>query len=359
MAILLTKLEKSGYTGAIFNIVLACYIYFAHAWVFEHTKQAIFYAQSNWLLGLIVLLVQVMDFFFLPLKLGHIKSRLKHGKPAWKKYYKTSAVVVFGHILISFLMMVVMFKAFGFHGDTAVAAAGSISTIKELILWSMVGYRLDDATSLNLRQDFIADVGLLSYSAMAYTLAWEPLAANSSLMPDWGNWGLFAVSLLLISMFTAVFLLTLRIPYLVEEWSGRVATNTKVIFFLSFLLLLSGALRPYFEGEVDVASAMEEPQGVTKLYLERKGLTEIPPEIWDMHALRILDLGQNRISTIPRDIASLVNLEVLRIDHNPVDFLPREVSNLPKLRELDIRSTGLWSKTIEDTEGLKHMKVKR
>jgi hypothetical protein len=305
-----------------------------------------------------LLLVQLADFVFLPMKLGHIKCLLNRAKPAWKKYPYTSAMVVFGHVTISLLLMVVMFKAFGFHGDMAVAMAGGLSTLKELILWFRVGYRLEAEVNLSWYKNLFADAGLLTYSILAFTLAWEPLAANSSIMPDWGNWIVFGMTLMIVTAVTSVFLLTLRIPYLVEEWSGHVDGKSKVIFFASFLLLLSGAIAPYFDGEVDFDTAIANQGQVRKLYLERKGLTEIPSEVWEMRSLQILDLGQNRISVIPRKIANLVNLEVLRIDHNPIDFLPREVSDLPRLRELDIRSTGLWSKTIEDYEGLQRLEVR-
>jgi hypothetical protein len=338
---MLKGLEKQAYSGVAFNIVLALYVVFAHDWVFERTYQTMFHEDGNWLLGGIVLLVQLLDFLFLPGRLAQARRNIGQARPAWHRYQAASIMVVLGHFLISFLLMVVGFRAFGFHQDLAVALAGSLSVLKELVLWLRVGYHLDRIERLAGKRLLVADTALLVYSALAYTLTWEPFAANGSIMSDWGNWVMFAMSLGVVILVTALFLLPLRIPWLVEEWSGRKAPGRKAVLLLSFAWLVGVAVKPYFNGESDLTSAMARKETVEQLFLERKNLSRLPEALWEMRSLRVLDLGQNKIASISPNIGRLVNLEVLRLDHNPLESLPGEIGQLPRLRRLDLRGTGL------------------
>ncbi|WP_052470118.1 leucine-rich repeat domain-containing protein [Thiolapillus brandeum] len=354
---MLKGLEKQAYAGAAFNMVLALYVLVAHDWVFKHTYQAMFYASSYWPLGVLVLLVQLLDFLFLPGRLAQARRNIGTARPAWDKHRYATIMVVLGHFLISFLLMVVGFRAFGFHQDLAVALAGSLTVLKEMVLWLRVGYRMDQLKPLAGKTLLMADAGLLVYSALAYTLTWEPFAASGSIMPDWGHWTLFAMSLGIVVLVTTLFLLPLRIPWLVEEWSGRKAPGARVVLLLSFVWLIGVAVTPYFKGEVTMAAAMERKETVEQLFLEKQSLSRLPEALWEMQALRVLDLGQNQIDSISPQISRLVNLEILRLDHNPLKSLPKEIGQLPRLRQLDLRGTGVHPGTMRGMN-LENVEVK-
>jgi len=334
-------LEKHLYSGVIFNSLLVLYMLFAHQWFFTQSYESIFNQGQNWVFGLVILIVQVLEFFFLVKKLSHVTVQLGDKKPAFKKHPGFLITIIFAHFMISFLMMEVMFSAFGLNGELSIAIAGSISTIKELILWFRVGIQLDNPRPLTKKQNFIADASLLGYSGMAYTLSWEPFASNTSLLSDWGNPVIFYPNALIMLVITGLLLLPLRLPYLLQEWSGKKSTFDKAILLSSFALLLAGAFLPTLDGELSLEKAIADKTHIRQLFLSNQGLTEVPPEIWEMHELIKLDLGHNQIKSIPAAIRQLQKLEILQLQNNPLESIADELTELPNLRELDLRNTRL------------------
>jgi internalin A len=72
----------------------------------------------------------------------------------------------------------------------------------------------------------------------------------------------------------------------------------------------------------------------TELDLGNKGLTEIPPEIFQLSNLQTLDLGENKITKIPDEIAALSNLQQLNLAHNQITKIPDVIASLCNLQEL-------------------------
>ncbi|XCN72476.1 MAG: COR domain-containing protein [Candidatus Electrothrix aestuarii] len=95
------------------------------------------------------------------------------------------------------------------------------------------------------------------------------------------------------------------------------------------------------------------------LNLSSRGLTELPPELFQLTNLIRLDLTNNELTSLPSEIAQLTNLEELKLrsnhlttlppeiccltnlkrlelDQNELDEIPPEISLLPKLRWLDL-----------------------
>ncbi len=66
------------------------------------------------------------------------------------------------------------------------------------------------------------------------------------------------------------------------------------------------------------------------------GLTDLPPSIGDLTALRRLDLSNNRFSSIPSVLQRLRNLEVLDLSGNPLASLPNWLFELTSLQSLEL-----------------------
>ena len=69
----------------------------------------------------------------------------------------------------------------------------------------------------------------------------------------------------------------------------------------------------------------------TELILKNKKLKHIPPEIFELTQLTVLDLFDNDIAEIPPAIANLSNLKKLYLSKNPITHLPNEISRLKDL----------------------------
>lgn len=82
--------------------------------------------------------------------------------------------------------------------------------------------------------------------------------------------------------------------------------------------------------------ALAQPDSVVRLRLRRKGLTEIPPEVFRFPNLRELDLGGNRIDSLPKDLSALAGLKILRLERNRIEVIGKEIGSLTNLIYLDL-----------------------
>lgn len=85
-----------------------------------------------------------------------------------------------------------------------------------------------------------------------------------------------------------------------------------------------------------IKQAMASPDSVIRLKLRRKGLTEIPPEVFNFPNLQELDLGSNKIQNLPANIGELKNLKILRLNRNKINAVGKEIGNLSNLIYLDL-----------------------
>lgn len=81
------------------------------------------------------------------------------------------------------------------------------------------------------------------------------------------------------------------------------------------------------------------------------------PENARLPFLRILDIGNNRLTRMPRAVLSAERLEELYADNNPLTELPQNISNLSGLRVLSISGCSLGSlpASIGELAGLKRL----
>ncbi|GFO09460.1 malignant fibrous histiocytoma-amplified sequence 1-like protein [Plakobranchus ocellatus] len=73
-----------------------------------------------------------------------------------------------------------------------------------------------------------------------------------------------------------------------------------------------------------------------EFYLCKNFLQTIPPSIYSLKYLRVLDMSRNLLSTLPEDIGRLKGLKVLRLSGNSFERVPPTIGHLAHLTELDM-----------------------
>ena len=109
------------------------------------------------------------------------------------------------------------------------------------------------------------------------------------------------------------------------------------------------AMCPELQGRWPEAARPEHWEGVTmengrvvELSLEDFGLTgAVPAEIGRLSALRVLNLGVNKLTSLPAEIGQLTSLTKLDLDSNRLTSLPAEIGQLILLTYLNLGGNQL------------------
>jgi small GTP-binding protein len=83
--------------------------------------------------------------------------------------------------------------------------------------------------------------------------------------------------------------------------------------------------------------------GATELDLNDKGLTSLPPELFQLANLTELYLCDNQLTVLPPEICQLTNLTWLDLSFNYLATLPSEIAQLSSLTELNLDGNQLTS----------------
>jgi len=83
--------------------------------------------------------------------------------------------------------------------------------------------------------------------------------------------------------------------------------------------------------------------GATKLYLGGMRITTLPPEIFQLLNLTVLDLRHNQFSSLPPEICKLTNLTELNLWNNRLSDQYSAICQLPNLTVLDLRNNQFSS----------------
>lgn len=93
--------------------------------------------------------------------------------------------------------------------------------------------------------------------------------------------------------------------------------------------------------------AIKNSNTVTKLVLQRKKLTHIPYEVFNMPNLEELVLDGNNITEIPKEIGQLKKLKSLSVKYNQIETLPSEIGLLENLEKIELEYNNLQTIPIE------------
>lgn len=111
----------------------------------------------------------------------------------------------------------------------------------------------------------------------------------------------------------------------------------------------------------NLRSALQKPEFITSLRLNRMNLEVFPMEVFRLPNLQELDLSFNRLRSLPPEIGRLKKLERLLLAHNELDSLPFELGRLRFLKELRIEDNqiGDWPEVLNDLPQLERLDLSR
>jgi len=76
-----------------------------------------------------------------------------------------------------------------------------------------------------------------------------------------------------------------------------------------------------------------------ELHLKNMRLKEIPPSVWSLVNLTVLDVSNNKLNNLSDHLGELIYLERLIINRNNISALPKQITQLTHLRYIDMFST--------------------
>jgi internalin A len=85
----------------------------------------------------------------------------------------------------------------------------------------------------------------------------------------------------------------------------------------------------------------EQRYGMKEINLAQLGLTEIPPELWQLTDLEHLYLYGNALTSLPPEIATLTKLRQLDLSANQLTHIPPEIGQLTQLDRLFVANNQL------------------
>ncbi|XP_052269021.1 malignant fibrous histiocytoma-amplified sequence 1 homolog isoform X2 [Dreissena polymorpha] len=73
-----------------------------------------------------------------------------------------------------------------------------------------------------------------------------------------------------------------------------------------------------------------------ELYLCKNFLSKVPPSLFNLNHLQILDMSHNLLQVMPDEISRVKSLVVLRLNNNQIERIPQKIRDLSNLEELNI-----------------------
>lgn len=78
-----------------------------------------------------------------------------------------------------------------------------------------------------------------------------------------------------------------------------------------------------------------------EFYLGKNFLSKVPPGIFNLHHLTILDMSRNLLTVLPEDIGRVRSLVILRLNDNSIDRIPVNIGHLHNLEELNFANNHI------------------
>jgi len=326
-----TNLALSGY---LFFLNETVYDWFFYDSVHEASSDILYSGTTNPFLGAILIAAIFGEFTAFVLKARYGPETSSEGPGIF--------LLWMFHTVVSVIMTIIAMGAFGINfdnhrADALLSAALFASVIKEIAILVIIIGGIGKRRSSKLK-NLLADMLFLLF----YSLAFTTVIGNILKPHDYSNYLMashYSIPLTLLNTFIVILLffmlyLPLRIPYFLYERYEN--TRELIIGGLSILLVAAGVVLPLFDGETSIESALEHPRDVEMLFLNGRGITELPEDITKLTDLRVLHLGYNNIHEIPEWIVRLERLQWIGLGGNSFREFPVILLELPRLREIDL-----------------------
>ncbi|GFN86870.1 leucine rich repeat protein [Plakobranchus ocellatus] len=98
-------------------------------------------------------------------------------------------------------------------------------------------------------------------------------------------------------------------------------------------------------------------KGHMEMNLQRRGLRQVPVQVFHMTGIHVLRLGHNHLDHLPMMISYLRSLRVLELSHNILVKLPETLVNCRRLTRLDVSYNRLYGlpRTVGGLKELRHL----
>lgn len=124
-------------------------------------------------------------------------------------------------------------------------------------------------------------------------------------------------------------------------------TGLLVVLFIfygyPFLKDIAESMQPCKDTTVyiTVTDALAHKDTACHVFLYNQGLTEIPPELFQLSHLRVLRMPYNAFSSFPEEVTKLYTLRQLDLSGNNLGSISPSIGNLKKLRVLNLNKTNI------------------
>ena len=78
-----------------------------------------------------------------------------------------------------------------------------------------------------------------------------------------------------------------------------------------------------------------------EFYLSKNFLSKVPPGIFNLHHLTVLDMSHNLLTVLPEDIGRVRSLVILRVNENDIERVPMNIGHLHNLEELNFANNHI------------------
>ncbi len=357
---LILAIIRSG--SIMTNIALSGYLLFFHEMIYDYlfydpvleiSSDILHEGARHPLLGSILFLAVIGEFVAFVLK-------ARHGDVTRSDSSGIFLLWMF-HTVVSVLMTIIAMGSFGItfdEGSGWMILAGVLfaTVIKELlILFILIG--AGEAKKKSHLKSFLADCLFLVFYSLAFTVVigntLRPNDYNNYIMASCYSIPLIAMNTFIIVLLFFMLYLPLRIPYFVYERYN--SSREAALGVLSICLITLAAVLPLFEGDYSLEDALEHPGEVQMLFLNGRGLSEVPSAVGKLSELRVLHIGFNNLDSIPPEIMKLKKLEWIGLGGNYFRTFPMELLTLPSLKEVDIHYNRI-KKLPDDLSSFKKLK---
>ncbi|MBT4631598.1 hypothetical protein HOH67_03185 [Candidatus Peregrinibacteria bacterium] len=228
------------YNGIFLNAFIAIFILFFRNWLFEIAYSVMFNQAQSVIFPIIIGLAIIADLYGVNWKLKFIKEKDKTGR-----IYKldTSLFFIwFGRAILQMILAMFIISSLG-GSATDLNALGTILIVglvaKELYilvkLYEIFQHKVDPK-KLTKKKEFHANLALWFSITIFYTVIWETLLANSSIV----SWPDFIAGFILFCML----ILPMHMVYLIEDVVTVDTNKERAMWIFSFIITVLVAFLP-------------------------------------------------------------------------------------------------------------------
>lgn len=240
--------------GIIFNLIFIVYAWLFQPYVLSLSNVVINQSGTNPALGILILTVLFLEIWAFRIKFSAVLKRVFKVKSGYK-ISKLIYLLLFAHVFIGFFLLAVCVESFGL--SIKDKFIGKIFYLLLILREIPFFYFLNSHKNFKkilptTAKENLADLGLLIFACIAYTISWESLGLNgvftSIHYPEYTSVELIIVSVfaMFFASFVLLIFLSFRIPYIIEERALARSIQEKLYFYSSLIAAFGAMVLPLF-----------------------------------------------------------------------------------------------------------------